>query len=307
MSHDYDHSHAGHSHAPTNFNRAFIIGILLNSGFVATEAVFGFFAHSLALLADAGHNLGDVVGLLMAWAASYLVKSTPTPRHTYGFRRSSILAALANAIILLAVTGALSWEAIRRLVHPEPVVGMTMIWVAAIGVAINGATALMFMSGRERDLNLKGAFLHMAADAAIALGVVIAGVVIYFTDWLWLDPVMTLVIGVLIAIGTWSLLRDSVDLSLDAVPVGIDSNAVENYLTDLPGIAKVHDLHIWGMSTTENALTVHLVKPDGKLDDPLLEQLQHELHDRFGIEHMTVQLECGNADHSCSQEPKHVV
>ena len=308
MSQDHDHSHAGHLHAPANFNRAFIIGILLNSGFVVTEAVFGFFAHSLALLADAGHNLGDVVGLLMAWAASYLVKSAPTPRHTYGFRRSSILAALANAIILLAVTGALSWEAIRRLVHPEPVVGMTMIWVAAIGVAINGATALMFMAGRERDLNLKGAFLHMAADAAIALGVVIAGVVIHFTDWLWLDPVMTLVIGVLIAIGTWGLLRDSVNLSLDAVPAGIDSNAVEKYLGDLPGIAKVHDLHIWGMSTTETALTAHLVKPDGKLDDPLLDQIQHELHDRFGIEHMTVQLECGgNADHSCSQEPKHVV
>src|SRR4029077_4988852 len=275
MSQHHDHSHTGHSHAPANFNRAFIIGILLNSGFVATEAVFGFFAHSLALLADAGHNLGDVVGLLMAWAASYLLKSAPTPRHTYGFRRSSILAALANAIILLAVTGALSWEAIRRLLHPQAVVGITMIWVAAIGVAINGATALMFMSGRKRDLNLKGAFLHMVADAAIALGVVIAGAVIHFTDWLWLDPVMTLVIGVLIAIGTWGLLRDSLNLSLDAVPAGIESNAVKKYLGDLPGIAKVHDLHIWGMSTTETALTAHLVKPDGKLDDPLLDQIQH--------------------------------
>src|SRR5260370_42088808 len=182
----------------------------------------------------------------MAWAASYLVKSAPTPRHTYGFRRSSILAALANAIILLAVTGALSWEAIRRLVHPEPVVGITMIWVAAIGVAINGATALMFMSGRKRDLNLKGAFLHMVADAAIALGVVIAGVVIHFTDRLWLDPVMTLVIGVLIAIGTWGLLRDSVNLSLDAVPAGIDSHAVEKYFCVLPGGAHGHNPHIRG-------------------------------------------------------------
>jgi cobalt-zinc-cadmium efflux system protein len=300
MGHDH-----GHSHEPADFNRAFIIGITLNSAFVAIEATFGFLAHSLALLADAGHNLGDVLGLLMAWTASYLVRSAPTRRHTYGFRGSSILAALANAIILLVVTGALSWEAIRRLVHPEPVAGTTMIWVAAIGVGINGVTALMFMAGRKHDLNLKGAFMHMAADAGIAFGVVVAGIAIYLTHWLWIDPVISLIIGVIIAIGTWGLLRESINLSLAAVPQGIDPAAVENYLSQLPGVAKVHDLHIWAMSTTENALTAHLVKPDGRIDDPLLGRIQDDLHERFGITHMTVQLECG--DSACLQEPEHVV
>jgi cobalt-zinc-cadmium efflux system protein len=297
----------GHSHSPANFDRAFIIGILLNSGFVATEAVFGFLSHSLALLADAGHNLGDVLGLVMAWTASYLVKRAPTRRHTYGFRASSILAALANAIILLVITGALSWEAIRRLIHPEPVVGTTMIWVAAVGVVINSVTALMFMAGRKRDLNLEGAFMHMAADAAVTFGVVVAGIAIYFTQWLWLDPLISLLIGVVIAVGTWGLLRESLNLSLAAVPTGIDSAAVENYLSKLPGVAKVHDLHIWAMSTTEIALTAHLVKPDGKIDDPLLVQIQHQLHDRFGIGHMTIQLECGGPDSLCAQESAHVV
>lgn len=300
MGHDH-----GHPHTRGDFNRAFIIGITLNSAFVTIEGIFGFLAHSLALLADAGHNLGDVLGLLMAWTASYLVRSAPTRRHTYGLRGSSILAALANAIILLVVTGALSWEAIRRLVHPEPVLGTTMIWVAATGVLINGVTALMFMAGRKHDLNLKGAFMHMAADAGIAFGVVIAGIAIYLTHWLWIDPVISLIIGVIIAIGTWALLRESINLSLAAVPQGIDSAAVENYLSQLPGVAKVHDLHIWAMSTTENALTAHLVKPDGRVDDPLLGRIQNDLHQRFGITHMTVQLECG--DSACLQESEHVV
>lgn len=300
------HDHA-HPHTPANFNRAFMIGIILNSAFVAAEIITGFLAHSLALLADAGHNLGDVLGLLMAWTASYLINSTPTRRHTYGFRGSSILAALANAITLLVVTGALSWEAIRRLMHPEPVAGPIIIWVAAIGVIINGTTALMFMSGRKQDLNLKGAFMHMAADAGIALGVVIAGVALYFTHWLWLDPLISLVIGIVIAISTWGLLRDAVNLSLGAVPARIDAIAVENYLGQLPGVAKVHDLHIWAMSTTETALTTHLVKPDGIIDDSFLCRIKDELHERFHIEHVTVQCECGDPSHPCQQEPAQTV
>ncbi len=300
-------SHSDHAHAAADFSRAFAVGVTLNSAFVVAEFVFGFAAHSLALIADAGHNLSDVLGLLIAWGASKLVLSAPTPRRTYGFRRSSILAALANAVILLAVTGALSWEAMRRLAHPELVEGSTVIWVAAVGILINGVTALMFMRGREHDLNIKGAFLHMAADAAITCGVVIAGAVIYYTHWLWLDPAVSLAIGILIAVGTFGLLRDSVNLSLDAVPQGIDANQVETYLAALPGVAKVHDLHIWAMSTTHNALTAHLVKPDGRLDDLLLMRIQEDLRHRFGIEHMTIQLECGDENCACSQEPSHVV
>ncbi len=286
----YDHSHATQSHKRANFNRAFAVGIALNCGFVLAEFLFGLMAHSLSLIADAGHNSSDVLGLLMAWGASRLVQRAPTQRRTYGFRRSSILAALANAVILIAVTGALSWEAIRRLAHPEPVAGNIMIWVAAVGVVINGATALMFMAGRKQDLNLKGAFLHMAGDAAIALGVVVAGIIIQLQNWLWLDPVLSLVIGVLIAIGTWGLLRDSINLSLDAVPQGIDTKTVETYLTGLPGITKVHDLHIWAMSTNETALTAHLVRPGGT-DDTFLHQVCEELSHRFNIHHATLQIE----------------
>ena len=300
--HQADHSHASHSRVPANFNTAFAIGIGLNTAYVLFEAAFGILGHSLALLADAGHNMSDVLGLLLAWAASAMAKSVPTKRRTYGLRSTSILAALFNAILLLISVGAIAWEAVRRFNAPTEVSASTVIWVSLLGIAINTATALMFMSGRKNDLNIRGAFLHMAADAAISAGVVLAGVAILWTGGNWIDPVVSLLICAVIVWGTWDLLRESVNLALQAVPKDIEPDTVERYLAQLPGIAKVHDLHIWAMSTTEAALTAHLVKPDGKLDDPLLEQIQNELQDRFGIGHITVQLECGNCDRSCSQE-----
>ena len=300
--HQADHSHASHSRLPANFNTAFAIGIGLNTAYVLFEVAFGILGHSLALLADAGHNMSDVLGLLLAWGASAMAKSVPTKRRTYGLRSTSILAALFNAILLLISVGAIAWEAVRRFKAPTEVSASTVIWVSLLGIAINSATALMFMSGRKNDLNIRGAFLHMAADAAISAGVVLAGVAILWTGANWIDPVVSLLICAVIVWGTWDLLRESVNLALQAVPKDIEPDTVERYLAQLPGIAKVHDLHIWAMSTTEAALTAHLVKPDGKLDDPLLERIQNELQDRFGIGHMTVQLECGNCDRSCAQE-----
>jgi len=300
--HQADHSHASHSRVPANFNTAFAIGIGLNTAYVLFEVAFGILSHSLALLADAGHNVSDVLGLLLAWGASAMAKSVPTKRRTYGLRSTSILAALFNAILLLISVGAIAWEAVRRFKVPTEVSASTVIWVSLLGIAINSATALMFISGRKNDLNIRGAFLHMAADAAISAGVVLAGVAILWTGVHWIDPVVSLLICAVIVWGTWDLLRESVNLALQAVPKEIEPDTVERYLAQLPGIAKVHDLHIWAMSTTEAALTAHLVKPDGKLDDPLLEQIQNELQDRFGIGHMTVQLECGNCDRSCAQE-----
>ncbi len=288
--HNHTHDH-GHSHAPTNYNRAFAIGVALNVVYIAVEATYGILADSLALLADAGHNLSDVLGLLLAWGANYLVQRKPTERHTYGWRKSTILAALTNAIILLVAMGGIAWEAVRRFSDPSPVAGKTVIIVAAIGVVINTATALLFLSGRKTDLNIRGAFLHMAADAGVSAGVVLAGVVILATGWPWIDPVVSLTITAIILVGTWGLLRDSFNLALDAVPAGIDPEAVKTYLSDLPGVTGVHDLHIWAMSTSETALTVHLVKPDARDDDTLIEQASRELHDRFGIEHITIQWE----------------
>ena len=284
MSHNHDHS-------PSDYNRAFAIGVALNVIYIVVEATYGFLAGSLALLADAGHNLSDVLGLLLAWGANYLVQRKPTQRHTYGWRKSTILAALTNAIILLVAMGGIAWEAVRRFSDPSPVSGKTVIIVAAIGVVINTATALLFLSGRKTDLNIRGAFLHMAADAGVSAGVVLAGVVILTTGWPWIDPVVSLTITAIILVGTWGLLRDSFNLALDAVPAGIDPEAVKTYLSDLPGVTGVHDLHIWAMSTSETALTVHLVKPDARDDDALIEQASRELHDRFGIEHITIQWE----------------
>ena len=283
--------HHNHNHSPSDYNRAFAIGIALNVIYIVVEATYGFLAGSLALLADAGHNLSDVLGLLLAWGANYLVQRKPTQRHTYGWRKSSILAALANAIILLVAMGAIAWEAVRRFSDPSPVAGKTIIVVAAIGVVINTATALLFLSGRKKDLNIRGAFLHMAADAGVSAGVVVAGVIILAAGWLWIDPVVSLIITAIILFGTWGLLRDSFNLALDAVPAGIDPEAVKTYLSGLPGVAGVHDLHIWAMSTSETALTVHLLKPDVRDDDTLIEQASRELHDRFGIEHITIQWE----------------
>ncbi|HEY9610096.1 cation diffusion facilitator family transporter [Allocoleopsis sp.] len=302
MTHNHGHGHHGHSHAPSNYNRAFIVGITLNVGFVAIEALFGFLSNSLALLTDAGHNLSDVLGLLVAWLASWLGSRRPTQRYTYGFRRSSILAALLNACFLLVAMGAIAWEAIQRFSSPPPVSGTTLIGVALVGIVINGVTALMFMSGREKDLNIKGAFLHMAADALVSLGVVLAGIAILTTGWLWFDSVISLIIVVVIVAGTWNLLRDSINLALDAVPPGIELLAVRTYLEELPGVVGVHDLHIWAMSTTETALTAHLVMLTGNPGDAFLSRISMELHDKFGIEHTTIQVETGNFLRECDQK-----
>lgn len=301
------HHHHEHSHAVKNYNRAFIIGIVLNTGFVAIEAFYGIIANSLALLADAGHNLSDVLGLVLAWGASILSRRVPTHRHTYGLRRSSILAALFNAVFLLLVTGGIAWEAVQRFLNPHQVAGSVVIGVAAVGIAINTITALMFASGRDRDLNIKGAFLHMAADAIVSLGVVLAGIAIVATGWLWFDPVVSLIIVAVIVFGTWQLLRDSVNLVLDGVPAGIELLAVRTYLEEIAGVSEVHDLHIWAMSTTETALTVHLVMPQGCPSDAFLTQICQELHDLFGIEHATIQVETGDRNYPCNLAPHHHV
>jgi cobalt-zinc-cadmium efflux system protein len=285
------HDHAHHHHERSDYNRAFAIGVALNVGFIIIETVFGLLADSLALLADAGHNLSDVLGLLLAWGASYMVKRRPTKRHTYGWRKSSILAALMNAAVLMAAIGAIAWEAIRRFSDPAPVGGQTIIIVAAIGVVINTATALLFISGRKHDLNIRSAFLHMAADAGVSAGVVVAGMIILASGWMWIDPLVSIVIAVIILIGTWGLMRDAFNLALDAVPKNIDPQKVTDYLAGLPGVESVHDLHIWAMSTTETALTAHLVKPDSKYDDMLIEKASRELHEQFGIDHVTLQWE----------------
>ena len=306
MTHSHHHGHHEHEHH-LNYNRAFVIGTILNVGFVAIEALFGFLSQSLSLLADAGHNLSDVLGLLLAWGASVLAQRPPTKRYTYGLRRSSILAALLNAIILLLAMGGIAWEAIRRFSNPSSVPGTTIIIVAAIGVAINTATALLFVSGRKGDLNIRGAFLHMAADALVSLGVVLAGVAILATNWLWFDPVVSLMIVVVVVIGTWQLFQDSLNLALDAVPQKIEPQAVQTYLAERPGVSQVHDLHIWAMSTTENALTAHLVMPGGFPGDRFLAQTCQELHDHFGIDHATLQIEIGDPNHPCTLAPEHKV
>jgi cobalt-zinc-cadmium efflux system protein len=279
-----------HAHQRSN-SRAFAIGIALNVAYIAVEFIYGIFAGSLALLADAGHNVSDVLGLLLSWAAFRFAQAAPTTRRTYGLRRTSILAALGNGLLLLVSTGAIVWEGIHRLVHPQPAAGLTIVCVAGAGVVINGITAWLFMAGRKTDLNIRSAFVHMSADAAVSLGVALAGLAIYLTGMLWIDPVVSLVVAAVIGIGTWSLLRDASALAIDSVPKGIDPDAVQSYLADLPGVRGIHHLHIWPMSTTETALTAHLVKPDAQLDDVLLSQIEVELEQRFGICHTTIQFE----------------
>src|SRR5262245_9728722 len=297
------HNHDCHHDRSSNYTRAFALGVGLNLSFVAVEFGFGLWSHSIALMADAGHNLSDVLGLLLAWAAAYASAVGPDERRTYGLRRTSILAALVNALVLLVVTGGITWEAVRRFTDPAPATGTTMMVVAAVGVLVNGATAFLFFSGRHGDLNLRGAFLHMAADAAVSLGVVVSGALIQWKGWTWVDPVASLLIVAAILYSTWGLLLESVNLALDAVPREIDPALVRDYLKSLPGITDVHDLHIWGMSTTEAALTVHLVKPDGQIDDAFLADVEHTLHHRFGIMHPTIQLEQGDAEHACKLTP----
>ncbi|MDP1630879.1 MAG: cation diffusion facilitator family transporter [Caulobacter sp.] len=312
-SHDHDHDHGhdhghghGHHHAPADFGRAFAIGAGLNIAFVAVEATAGFITGSLALLADAGHNLSDVLGLLMAWAAVVMARLAPTARRSYGLRKGTILASLANASLLLVAVGAIVWEAVRRFGAPEPVATGPMIWVAGIGVVINTATALMFMRGHH-DLNVRGAFLHMAADAAVSLGVVVAAIAIWMTGWSWIDPAISLVIAVVIVAGTWGLLRDSLDLALDAAPRGVDPAAVRDWLAARPGVTEVHDLHIWAMSTTETALTVHLTRPQNADADQFLHDVAHGLADQFRIGHPTLQIETGDSGHACHLAPANVV
>ncbi len=295
-SHDGEHQghgHAGyaHSHAPQDFGRAFLIGVGLNTAFVAVEAAFGFIANSTALIADAGHNLSDVLGLVVAWIAAILARRAPTPWLTYGLRNASILAALINAVLLLLAAGAIALEAVERLASPEPVKSLTVIVVATIGIVINGFTAWLFMGGRDTDINIRGAYLHMVADALVSVGVVIGGVIIMFTGLLWIDPAVSLIIVAVIVWGTWGLLRESTAMSLAAVPRGIDPAQVRAFLLQRPEVASIHDLHIWPISTTETALTTHLVMPGGHPGDGFLIATADELKRRFGIGHATLQIE----------------
>jgi cobalt-zinc-cadmium efflux system protein len=306
--HDHDHGHHhAHEHGVASVGRAFLVGIGLNLAFVAVEVVCGLLAHSMALLADAGHNLGDVLGLGLSWGATALARLKPSSRRTFGFRRSTIVASVANALILLFVTGGLTWESIRRLVEPERPRGLTMIVVAMVGAVVNGVSALLFMRGREKDLNLRSAFLHLASDAALAVGVAVAGGVILLTGWLWVDPVVSIVLALTILAGTWSLMAKSLNLMLDAVPERIDPEAVRSFLGGLPQVVEVHDLHIWAMSTTETALTAHLVMPGAACGPTFLSDACKELHDRFGIDHSTLQIDPQEAPSPCALAPDEIV
>jgi cobalt-zinc-cadmium efflux system protein len=306
--HDHSHSHgAGHAHvhAPANFGKAFAIGITLNTALVVAEAIYGYLGNSTALLADAGHNLSDVLGLVVAWGASIAARRAPSGRFTYGFRASTILAALANAVFLLVATGAIGWEAILRLREPEPVAGVTVMVVAGLGILINGFTAMLFARGRKDDINIEGAYLHMAADAAVSLGVVVSAALIIWTGWLWLDPLTSLVICASILWSTTNLLRGSIDMSMAAAPKGTDLAAIKAFLLARPGVSGIHDLHVWPISTTETALTCHLVMPAGTADAFLMETAQM-LRTTFRIGHTTLQVET-HPDNGCALAPDDVV
>jgi cobalt-zinc-cadmium efflux system protein len=292
--HDHGHQHGhdhGHNHQVSNYNVAFAVGILLNAVFVAIETGYGMAAGSLALIADAGHNLSDVLGLLLAWGAGKLAAKPATEKRTYGFRKVTIMASLVSAVFLLVALGGIAWEAVNRFSVPKPVDSMMVITVAAIGVVINTVTALLFMSGQKHDLNIRGAFLHMLADAAVSLGVVVAGIIIMLKGWLLVDPIISLGIVTVILIGTWSLLRDSLNLALDSVPAHIDMAEIKTYLMGLEGVCQLHDLHVWAMSTTEVALSVHLILLDAAVSKDFLPKIQQQLHDGFGIGHSTIQIE----------------
>src|SRR5487761_2128122 len=296
MSHNHTHDHGGHSHEghhhhhgdPNNHGRAFVIAIALNTAFVAVEFAYGIIAHSTALMADAGHNLSDVLGLLLSLGAAILARKTPSGRFTYGLRSTSILAALTNAMFLMVACGGIAWEAIQRFSEPHVVAGLTVSLVAVVGIGINGISAWLFVKGSKGDLNVRGAYLHMMADAAVSLGVAVAGVAMMYTGWYWLDPAVSLAIVAVIVIGTWGLLRESLQLALNAIPAHIDAVALEDYLRQCAGVADIHDLHIWGMSTTESALTVHLVMPGGYPGDVFMDDIICTLRERFSIHHSTL-------------------
>jgi cobalt-zinc-cadmium efflux system protein len=290
-----------HHHAPSNYNRAFAIGVVLNLVFVGIEAFYGWVADSLALITDAGHNLSDVLGLLLAWGASALATRKATSRRTYGWSRATILASLASGLLLLAAVGAIAWEALSRFIDPPQPAGLTIMVVAGIGVLINTFTALLFVSGKDSDLNIRGAYLHMAADAAVSFGVVISGALIWWFGWNFIDPLISLGIAVVIFFSTWGLLRDSANLAVDAVPRGVDPDEVRKYLRGLPGVTDLHDLHIWGMSTTDTALTAHLVMETVPDSDDFLAGVSQTLHDQYRINHATIQLERGDTDVDCHQ------
>ena len=297
------HSHDHHHAPPTDFGPAFAWAIAVNTLFVAIEFGFGLAANSTALMADAGHNLSDVLGLALAWAAALLARRAPNSRFTYGLRSSSVLAALANAVFLLVACGAIAWEAVGRFSAPHAVDSTVVMGVATAGILVNGFSAWLFAKGSKGDVNIRGAYLHMAADAAVSLGVVAAGAAILLTGWAWLDPAISLAIVAIVVAGTWGLLRESLGLALHAVPPHVDAAAIEAYLANLPGVASIHDLHIWGMSTTESALTVHLVTPAGYPGDAFMDQTNQTLAERFSIHHATLQIEQGTTDHACSLAP----
>jgi cobalt-zinc-cadmium efflux system protein len=301
VAHSHEHHHGHDHHVPADMNRAFALGVILNVVFVIIEVTFGLITGSLALLADAGHNLSDILALLLAWGANALARRKPTARRTYGLRRATNLAALLSSILLLVTMGGIAWEALNRFDDVAVIDGRTIIVVASIGVMINGLTAWLFVAGSKHDLNIKAAFLHMAADAGVSLGVVLGGICILIYGWYWADPAITLIIVAIIMISTWGVLRDSLELAFDSVPRDIDPQQVRAYLTDLPGVTAVHDLHIWGMSTSETALTAHLVMPDGNGRDDFLQRISDELMKNFRIAHATIQVERGNIDHGCDQ------
>jgi cobalt-zinc-cadmium efflux system protein len=303
----HHHGHHHHGEIGKGNGRAFAIGIGLNLSFVVGEVVAGFFAHSVALLADAGHNFGDVLGLGLAWGAAALAQRKPSIRRTYGLRRTTIVASMTNAVTLLFITGGLAWESVRRLFSPTIVSSKIVIVVAFVGTVLNILAALPFMRGREHDLNIRGAFTHLAADAALSLGVAVAGGIVLLTGWTWVDPAMSIVLAVSILLGTWSLMRGSLDLMLDAVPEGIDPEAVRGFLCRLPGVVQIHDLHIWAMSTTETALTAHLVMPANANAPAFLSNACKAIHEQFGIDHSTLQIDHEDAPHPCRLAADEVV
>lgn len=305
--HDHKKHHHGHHHAPKNYNRAFAIGISLNLLFVIIEATYGFFANSLALLADAGHNLSDVAGLVIAWGAFWLATKKPTINYTFGLRKSSILSVVFNALFLMIAVGIILWEALHRLFSPNSVESNTVMIVAGIGIVINSLTALLFFKDKEADLNIRGAYLHMAADALISLGVVVSAFIISKTAWYWIDPVVSILISFIIIYGTWDLFKDSLRLSMDAVPPDIEPVAVKKYFESLPDVVEVHDLHIWAMSTTETALSVHLTMSARSMENADLAQISTHLRKHFKIHHPTIQIEMNDEHFECHLKPEDVL